>query len=117
MYIQGGFNYRVGTPITGAISLTGVLSQFYTLTSTATYIITIPNPASTYAGAVINFRRVGTGTSQIQFFSTPAIVPYNSGTATGPVFLTTVTTIAGTTIQMSTTFICDGTTWYQMQTV
>ena len=110
MYIQGGFNYKVGTPITGAITLTGVLSQFYTLTSAAPYTITIPAAGSTYTGAVINFRRVS-GSAQIQFLSASgtAIVPYNAPTASGPVFLTTT--------QMSTTFICDGITWYQMQTV
>ena len=110
LYIQGGFNYKVGTPITAAIVLSGVLSQFYTVNATgAGYTITLPTPAA-YIGTVVNFRKVG-GSSVITFTSAIAIIPYNSPTipAVGPTLLTAT--------QYSTTIICDGAFWYQMQTV
>ena len=108
MYIQGGFNYKVGTPITGAISLTGVLSQFYTVDATTGYTITLPAPAA-YIGTVVNFRKIA-GILVINFTSSIAVIPYNSSIpALGGTFLTAT--------QYSTTIICDGAFWYQMQTV
>ena len=105
-----GSNYKVGTPITGAITLSVPLSQFYTVDGSTSYTITLPTPGTTYIGTVVNFRKVG-GSSVITFTSSIAIIPYNSPSipAVGPTFLTAV--------QYSTTMICDGTTWYQMQTV
>jgi hypothetical protein len=62
MYIQGGFNWRVGTQITnstnGNLSAV-VLAQFYTVAmSAASQTITLPNPASVaYVGARVLFKR------------------------------------------------------------
>jgi hypothetical protein len=113
MYIQGGFNYRVGNPITGTIILTGVLAQFYTVQNSTglTITVTVPAAGPTYRGAIINFRRTVAASGNIQFLaaSGPAIIPFNAVSAVGPVFLTTT--------QMSTTLICNGTTWFQMQTI
>ena len=110
MYIQGGFNYKVGTPITTTITLSVPLSQFYTVDGSTGYTITLPTPGTTYIGTVVNFRKVG-GSSVITFTSSIAIIPYNSPSipAVGPTLLTAV--------QYSTTMICNGFTWFQMQTV
>ena len=110
MYIQGGFNYKVGTPITGAITLSVPLSQFYTVDGSTAYTVTLPTPGTTHIGTVVNFRKI-VGASVITFTSTTAIIPYNSPTipAGGPTLLTAV--------QYSTTIICNGTNWFQMQTV
>jgi hypothetical protein len=62
MYIQGGFNWRVGAQITNSTNgnlATAVLCQFYTVAMTAgSQTITLPNPAgAAYLGARVTFKR------------------------------------------------------------
>jgi hypothetical protein len=91
------------------------LYEFYTVQNNtgAIYTIIIPSASTTYTGTLIRFRRDGpqSAISTIQFNvpTLPAIIPYNAAAPSAGVFLTNT--------QMSTTFICDGTKWYQMQTV
>jgi hypothetical protein len=119
MIIQGGFNYGVDIPTitTTPYIVPTVPSQFYLINGGATTItITLPAPAA-YVGAVINFRR-GDNTNNITFDASGTVmVPYNYVTPQSTVILTYTSAGPPVVGQCSTTFISNGTYWYQMQTV
>lgn len=116
MYIQGGFNYNStisATTIYVSGSLSGHLKQFYTVNDASGAItITLPLPGPQYIGSVINFRRLLSATTTITFNV--------SGGGSLLIIFTAYTIATSATLlqtQMSTTFICDGTYWFQMQTI
>ena len=111
--VQGGFNYRVDAIINSINLSSAVLAQFYVVDNVAVPItITLPAPAAggtTYVGAVVNFKRYILSAGNITFNVDNGgfIIPYNS--------IANLSSITLSSTQYSTTFICDGTYWYQMQ--
>jgi hypothetical protein len=106
MYIQGGHNWRVGPVITGNISLTAPLAQFYIITAAAT--ITLPTPVAALSGAHVLFRRFATGAT-ITFTSadgSASMVAFNS--------LVTSTSVSMTSAQFQCELICSGSVWSQL---
>ena len=111
IYIQGGFNWKVGTTITGSISLSHPLSQFYTVAmSSANQIITLPEPnATTLLGETVTFKRISNATEfTLAAGSGTPFIPFNSITAT------LGTTVATNRFQM--TLVCNGTHWCVINT-
>lgn len=126
--IQGGLNYKTGGIIThnstnppmDLSTLTTPLAQFYLVNDFGGQItITLPNPGLNtyiYAGSIVQFRRYN-GTSYSMLINVTA------GTGSTDVYLynsastSSTPTVALTTAQFSTTFICGGNHWFQMQTI
>ena len=106
MYIQGGFNLRVGTQITGATNLSAVvLAQFYTFTAGTAYTITLPAPTNpVYLGATVTFKRKTNNTNIITFAA-------GAGTPFIPIGSITAATIALATTIFQITLVCDGANW------
>jgi hypothetical protein len=107
MYIQGGFNWRVGTQITGTISLATLpLAQFYPVAmGLATQTITLPDPnGTTLLGATVTFKRLGNTTQfDLATVSGTYFVPINSiGTSA-------TITVSPTIFQV--TLVCSGGFW------
>lgn len=108
MYIQGGFNWRVGTQITASINLsTAVLAQFYSVAmAAASQTITLPNPTTAaYLGARVTFKRKTNTTA------------FNLAAAGTTPFLgvSTITAVASPTSIgvgiFQVDMVCDGVNW------
>jgi hypothetical protein len=108
--VSGAHQYTYGPVISSSLTTLGLpLQNFYLITSTGTITVRLPAASSTYTGAMITFRRKS-GTDVITFNENGSntIYPYNA-VATGLTRL-----IAS---QYSTSFTCDGTNWFQLQTI
>lgn len=108
MYIQGGFNWRVGAQITATINLSAVvLAQFYTVAmAAATQTITLPNPTTAaYLGARILFKRK-TNTTAFNL-AAAGVTPFLGLAVVAPV--ASPITIGATLFQVE--LVCDGTNW------
>ena len=110
MYIQGGFNWRVGTQITSTATgnfAAAILAQFYTVAMAAAgQTITLPNPAtSQYLGARVTFKRK-TNATVFTLTSTggAGFVPIGSITLSASPH-----SVAATVFQVD--LISDGTNW------
>jgi hypothetical protein len=110
MYIQGGFNWRVGAQITNTATgnlATAVLAQFYTVAmSAASQTIALPNPTgAAYLGARVTFKRK-TNTTVFTITST-------GGAGFLPIASTTLSassiSISATVFQVD--LVCDGVNW------
>jgi collagen type I/II/III/V/XI/XXIV/XXVII alpha len=113
--INSGFMWNIGTAITGTITLSVPLAQFYTYTAASTYNITLPNPSAGIAGTQIHFRGTGAGTSVVSLttvsgsYMIGAKLTGGTGTATLP-----ITSGAGSvTAVVNSSYICDGSFWWQ----
>jgi hypothetical protein len=110
MFIQGGFNFRVGTQITTTATgnlATAVLAQFYTVAMTAaSQTIALPNPTgAAYLGAVVTFKRK-TNTTAFTLTSTggAGFVPI------GAIALSASPHTVGIAV-FQVTLVCDGVNW------
>lgn len=109
MYIQGGFNWRVGTQITNSTNgnlSAAVLAQFYTVAMTAaSQTILLPTPTTAaYRGARVTFKRK----TNVTVFTITAgagtpFIPINSITAALSI------SVAATVFQVD--LVCDGVNW------
>lgn len=111
MYIQGGFNMRVGPLITLATPavnfLTTPLCQFYVVTTSAV-IIQLPIPTSVYKGAQVNFVRHGVAAFYtFQTIDTPSANLYFWNLDAAAASNTLATGAAISSIMLW----CDGTYW------
>lgn len=107
MYIQGGFNLKIGALITASITLTTPLAQHYPVAmATTTRIITLPSPtgSSAVVGALITFKR-RTNTTAFTI-AAGAGTPFINATSITP----TATFPFGAGL-FQATFVCDGTNW------
>jgi hypothetical protein len=98
-----------GANITASLTLAIPLSTVYLVTA-GTPTITLPTASATYIGAKLTFRRV-VATNIFTFNQTggaSVMVGYNQ--TTGAASFTMSAT------QFSSTIICDGTNWFQLQT-
>lgn len=112
MYIQGGFNWRIGPQIvnttTGTLNTAGfVLAQFYIVNmSAASQTIALPNPTNAaYLGARVTFKRKGV--------TTPFLI--SSGGGISFVSINSIT-LAASPITIGTTIfqvdlVSDGINW------
>ena len=108
--ITGIQKYTYGTTITGTGTLAIPLQSIYLITSALTATVTLPT-AATSTGVMVTFRRK-TNIQVITFNQTggaSVIVPFNSNTAAASASLSAT--------QFSTSFTCDGTNWFQLQTI
>jgi hypothetical protein len=110
MFIQGGFNWRVGGQITNSTNgnLTGiVLAQFYSVAMTTTgQTITLPNPNNAaYLGACVTFKRKTNTT--IFTFTAAGTNPFLGSNSVTPVASPTSITAGIFQVDM----VCDGTNW------
>ena len=108
--ITGIQKYTYGTTITGTGTLAIPLQSIYLITSAGIATVTLPT-AATSTGVMVTFRRK-TNTQVITFNQTggaSVIVPFNSNTAAASASLLAT--------QFSTSFTCDGTNWFQLQTI
>ena len=95
-------------PISGTLAIP--LQSIYLITSAGIATVTLPT-AATSTGVMVTFRRK-TNTQVITFNQTggaSVIVPFNSNTAAASASLLAT--------QFSTSFTCDGTNWFQLQTI
>ena len=109
MYIQGGFNLKIGPQITANISLTAPLAQFYAVAmsiSSPVQKITLPNPTdANILGALVTFKRkTNTNAFMLAAGSGTPFIQINS---VNPV--ATVTHSANGVYNVS--LICDGVHW------
>jgi hypothetical protein len=98
-----------GANITGNVTLAIPLSTHYKVTA-GTPTITLPTASATYIGAKLTFRRV-IATNIFTFNQTggaSVMVGYNA--------VTGAASFTMSALQFSSTIICDGTNWFQMQT-
>lgn len=109
--ITGIQKYTYGTTITGTGALALPLQSIYLITAAAIATVTLPTAGATYTGVMVTFRRK-TNTQVITFNQTggaSVIVPFNTVTA--------ATSASLSATQFSTSFTCDGTNWFQLQTI
>ena len=106
LYVQGGFNLRVGTQITASITLTAPLAQFYTVAmAAATQTITLPAPNNTtLLGQTVTFKRK-TNTTAFTLAAGAGTPLISIGS------ITAVATIAVATTTFQVTLVCDGVNW------
>jgi hypothetical protein len=111
--ITGIHKYTYGTTIGGTggtVTLSLPLQNIYLITSSGATTVRLPTVA-TSTGVMVTFRRK-TNTEVITFGQTgggSVIVPFNTVTAAGSASLSAT--------QFSTSFTCDGTNWFQLQTI
>ncbi len=100
-----------GPTITASITLALPLCNLYLINSASAATITLPTNSATYAGSQIYFRRSGGATTNIYTFN-------QTGGAAVFMSIFGVTLAASNTLAASTyvtSFISDGTIWYQMK--
>lgn len=98
-----------GPNITASVTLALPLSTIYLVTA-GTPTITLPTASATYIGAKLTFRRV-VATNIFTFNQTggaSVMVGYNA--------VTGAASFTMSALQFSSTIICDGTNWFQLQT-
>jgi hypothetical protein len=111
--VTGIHKYTYGTTIDGSgvvVTLSLPLQSIYLITSSGATTVRLPTVA-TSTGVMVTFRRK-TNTQVITFGQTgggSVMVPFNSNTVAG------TATLSAT--QFSTSFTCDGTNWFQLQTI
>jgi hypothetical protein len=107
MYIQGGFNLRVGTAIVATINLSAVvLAQFYAVSmGVAAQTITLPTPSvPAYRGAMVTFKR--------KVNTTAFTLAAGAGTPFIPIgAVAAAATIAVGVAIFQVTLVCDGVNW------
>jgi hypothetical protein len=107
MYIQGGFNLRVGTAIVATINLSAVvLAQFYAVSmGVAAQTITLPTPSvPAYRGAMVTFKR--------KVNTTAFTLAAGAGTPFIPIgAVAAAATIAVGAAVFQVTLVCDGVNW------
>jgi hypothetical protein len=115
MFIQGGFNWRVGTQITNSTNgnlSAAVLAQFYTVAmASASQTILLPNPTTAaYRGATVTFKRkTNTTVFTITAGAGTPFLPINSIAAALSI------TVGATVFQV--TLVCDGVNWCSISQV
>jgi len=109
MFIQGGFNYRIGTNITATITLSAPLSQFFSVAMTAAaQVITLPAPSTaSVKGAYVVFKRKTNTTAYTIGAGANSMMPVNS--------ITSAATISVGTSTFNIQLICDGIFWSVIQ--
>ena len=110
MFIQGGFNYNIGSNITATITLTAPLAQFYSVTmAAASQVITLPAPnTASVKGAYVVFKRKTNTTHTFTIGAGAAtMIPVNSIPAAATVSIGTGT--------FNCELICDGVNWTVIQ--
>jgi len=110
MFIQGGFNYRIGSNISATVTLSAPLAQFYSVAMTAaTQTITLPAPSSaSVKGAYVVFKRKTNTTYSFTIGAgANSMMPVNSITSAATVTISTAT--------FNCELICDGVYWSVIQ--
>jgi hypothetical protein len=105
---NGAMQYNLGGTITNARTLTAPLAQLYLLTTTAAFIVTLPNAINTLAGTMIQFRRITTSVGITTFQQVNAAVVFFAVAS-----LTATASVAFAAASLYTTFICSGSAWIQ----
>jgi len=113
--INSGFMWNIGTAITGTITLSVPLAQFYTYTAASAYNITLPNPSASIAGTNIYFRGTGAGTSAVSLKTVSGSymvgAKYTGGVGISSLSITSGA--GGASAVVNSSYICDGNFWWQ----
>ena len=111
MFIQGGFNYRIGANITSTATgtLTAPLAQFYSVAMTAvSQSITLPAPSgANVKGACVTFKRKTNTTAFIITAGASSMMPVN--------LIAPANSISIGTTTYNVQLICDGVYWSVVQ--
>ena len=109
--VQGQFNWNFGAIITASVTLSTPLKTMYIITSVAATIITLPNPVALHTGVRLLFKRK-TNTQLINITTvagSAAIYAYNG--------VVGVVSVSITASQYQSEMFCDGTNWFQINTM